>query len=84
MSLQMTRLAGKKNQKMPLNMLCATNLTWATIIQIVTIVHVSWPTWDDEDGVGAVNEQSDGEGDDDGGNNDEEKRERSSGRQHRD
>lgn len=45
MSLQITRLAGKKNQNMPLKMLCATNLTWATIMQIVTIVHVNWPTW---------------------------------------
>lgn len=42
--MQMTRLAGKKNQKIPLKMLCATNLTWATIMQIVTIVHVSCPT----------------------------------------
>lgn len=45
MSLQMTRLAGKKNQNMPLKILCATNLTWATIMQIVTIVHVNCPTW---------------------------------------
>lgn len=44
MSLQMTRLAGKNNQNIPLKMLCATNFTWATIMQIVTIVHVSWPT----------------------------------------
>lgn len=44
MSLQITRLAGKKNQNIPLKMLCATNFTWATIMQIVTIVHVSWPT----------------------------------------
>lgn len=49
MSLQMTRLAGKKNQKMPLKILCATNLTWATIMQIVTIVHVNCPTWQEMD-----------------------------------
>ena len=44
-SFEMTRKHGKKNQKRPLKMLCATNFIWPMTRQSVTIVHVSCWTW---------------------------------------
>merc|ERR1719231_1827050 len=44
-SFAMTRKHGKKNQKRPKKMLCATNFIWPMTRQSVTIVHVSCCTW---------------------------------------
>ena len=36
---------GKKNQKIPSNMLFMMNLHWPTIMHRVTIVHIIWFSW---------------------------------------